>query len=150
MNANKKTFSLKQGDVSRQWVLIDAAEATLGRVASAAAKQLIGKQKVSYTPHIDGGNFVVVINAGQIKLSGNKAAQKRYYSHSGYPGGLKTLSFDQVMAKDPAKVLVAAVRGMLPKNKLADGRLARLKVFSGEGHSHEAQKPVKLKVQQVK
>ncbi|RWZ79579.1 MAG: 50S ribosomal protein L13 [Candidatus Chaera renei] len=141
---NGKTFSLKSSEVSREWVLIDAASATLGQVAVAAAKQLVGKHKPSYTPHIDDGNFVVVINAGLVQLTGNKAAQKTYYRHSGYPGGLKELTFDQMMAKDPVKVITEAVRGMLPKNKLAAGRLRRLRVFVGQDHSHEAQKPSKI------
>ena len=141
-----KTFSLKPADVTRKWVVLDAAEAPLGRVATKAAKHLIGKHKPTYTAHVDGGDYVIIVNASQTILTGNKADSKTYYRHSGFPGGIKSQGFTDAIAQDPSKVITAAIRGMLPKNKLIDDRLKRLKVYAGADHTHEAQKPIKIGV----
>lgn len=141
-----KTFSLKSSQVDRKWVMIDASEAPLGRVATVIATRLSGKYKPTYTPHIDDGDYVVVINADKLVVTGNKETEKTYYRHSGFPGGIKERSLKEAKQLDPAKVIVAAVKGMLPKNKLAAERLSRLRVFTGEQHGHEAQKPVKIGV----
>lgn len=146
MNVAKKTFSQKPADVQRKWLLIDASESTLGRVASLAAERLIGKDKPSFTPHVDGGDFVVIVNAANVGITGSKMEQKKYYRHTGYPGGIKEKSLGEVMENNPADAIAAAVKGMLPKNKLMDGRMARLKIYAGAEHNHEAQKPVKIGV----
>lgn len=135
------TFSQKPADVTRKWYVIDASEASLGRVATRAASLLLGKSKPSITPHVDGGDFVIIINADKLVVSGNKTKDKKYYHHSGYPGGLRTRSMQEVMDESSDIVLTKAIRGMLPVNKLRDGRLARLKVYPGAEHRHEAQKP---------
>jgi large subunit ribosomal protein L13 len=141
-----KTFSQKSAEVTRKWIVLDASEAPLGRVATVAAKHLIGKYKPTYTPHVDGGDYVIVVNAAKLVVTGEKTTNKKYYSYSGFPGGLREASLGNVLAKDPAKVIQAAVSGMLPKNKLASPRMLRLKVYAGEAHNHEAQKPVKMGV----
>lgn len=141
-----KTFSLKQADISRNWILIDATEAPLGRLATLIASRLIGKYKPTYTPHVDDGDYVVVINASQLVVTGNKEEAKTYYRHSGFPGGLKERSLKEVRELDPAKIIEKAVKGMIPKNKLSPERLARLRVFAGAEHAHTAQQPVKLEV----
>lgn len=141
-----KTFSAKPTDVSRRWILIDAAAAPLGRTATTIATYLTGKNKPIYTPHIDCGDYVVVVNAAKVKVSGNKMLDKKYYRYSGFPGGLSEASLAEKLAKDPASVIELAVKGMLPKNKLAPARLARLRVFADEDHGHEAQKPEKVEV----
>ncbi|MDR0887501.1 MAG: 50S ribosomal protein L13 [Candidatus Nomurabacteria bacterium] len=142
-----KTFSAKPAEIERQWFLIDAAEsATLGRLATEIAKLLMGKGKVTFTSHVDNGDFVVLVNASQIKVTGNKETDKKYYRHSGYVGNLKTESLMEMREKYPERIVIEAVRGMLPKNKLIDGRLARLKVFAGAEHAHEAQTPKKVEV----
>lgn len=131
-----KTYQSKPAEVKRNWHLIDAKGVVLGKLAVEAATKLMGKNKVSYTPHVDGGDFVVVINAKDVAVTGNKINDKMYYSHSGIPGGFKELTFAQVMAKNPADVIVHAVKGMLPKNKQQDRRMARLKVFAGSEHAY--------------
>lgn len=141
-----KTFSLKQADISRKWILIDATEAPLGRLATLIASRLIGKYKPTYTPHVDDGDYVVVINASQLVVTGDKEEAKTYYRHSGFPGGLKERSLKEVRELDPAKIIEKAVKGMIPKNKLSPERLARLRVFAGTEHAHTAQQPVKLEV----
>lgn len=141
-----KTFSLKAGDVSRNWTLIDASEAPLGRVATVIANRLIGKYKPTYTPSMDDGDYVVVINADQLVMTGNKADTKTYYRHSGFPGGIKERSLQEVKNIDSTKAVVAAVKGMLPRNKLHAERMKRLRVFPGDVHEHAAQKPVKVEV----
>lgn len=141
-----KTFSIKPSEVTRQWVLIDATEAPLGRIATTAAKRLIGKHKPTYTPHIDGGDYVVIINAKKLIVTGDKSTSKTYYRHSGFPGGITETTLAEQLTKDPAQVVIAAVRGMLPKNKLAAGRLARLKVFPSSEHTHTPQQPLKIEV----
>jgi len=132
-----KTHSVKENEITRSWYLIDAKEQTLGRLATKIASLLTGKNKPYFVPHLDCGDYVVVINASQVKVSGRKAQQKKYYHYSGYPGGLKEISFPQQVAKDSAKVIRHAVAGMLPKNKLRDRRLARLKIFAGEEHLYK-------------
>ncbi|HJM04082.1 MAG TPA: 50S ribosomal protein L13 [Candidatus Saccharimonadaceae bacterium] len=143
---NAKTFSQKTADVSREWYLIDASSAPLGRTATQIANYLIGKSKPTYTPHVDNGDYVVVINAAKAVVTGNKETDKIYYRHSGFPGGIKDASLQQVREKFPERIIEAAVKGMIPSNKLADGRLGRLKVFAGEEHAHTAQTPKKVEV----
>lgn len=141
-----KTYSAKPSDVTRRWVLIDAAEAPLGRVATTIATYLTGKNKPIYTPHIDCGDYVVVVNAANLKVTGNKLEQKKYYSYSGFPGGIKEINLKDKLSKDSASVIEAAVKGMLPKNKLVSARLARLRVFENEDHTHAAQQPEKVSI----
>lgn len=145
-----KTYSAKPTDVKREWYLVDASETTLGRLASRTAQLLTGKGKPMFTPHIDTGDYVVVINADKLIVTGNKLEEKKYYRHSQYPGSLKETKLRHKLAADPVSVVEEAVRGMLPKNKLSKGRLQRLKVYSGEEHQHEAQKPKKLSVKEGK
>lgn len=141
-----KTYSAKPTDVTRKWYVVDASEAPLGRVATQIAVKLTGKDKPMFTKHIDCGDFVIVVNAGQTVVTGKKATDKMYYKHSGFPGGLRELSFNEVMERDATKAMFLAVRGMLPVNKLRDDRLKRLKIYEGAEHNHEAQKPEKLSV----
>lgn len=143
---NTKTYSQKPSEITRKWVLIDAESAPLGRVAAQIAKYLIGKYKPTYTPHIDGGDYVVVINSDKLVVTGDKETAKTYYRHSGFPGGIKDASLAEMRTKDSTKVIYAAVKGMLPKNKLVDERLKRLKVYAGEEHAHTAQQPKKVEV----
>lgn len=144
---NPKTFSQKGDDINRHWYLIDAASAPLGRVATEIAKYLIGKAKPTYTPHIDNGDYVVVINAAKTVVTGDKETGKVYYRHSGFPGGIKDATLAEVREKAPERIIEAAVKGMLPKNKLSADRMARLRVFAGEEHTHTAQTPKKVEVQ---
>ncbi|HEU5187341.1 MAG TPA: 50S ribosomal protein L13 [Candidatus Saccharimonadales bacterium] len=142
-----KTYSQKTAEVTRKWLLVDASEGTLGRVATTIAKYLIGKYKPTYTAHVDGGDFVVVVNAANLVVTGDKMEDKKYYHHSGFPGGIKERSLKEQLVRDPAKPIIDAVAGMLPKNKLLDGRLKRLKVYAGPDHTHAAQVPVKVEVE---
>jgi large subunit ribosomal protein L13 len=141
-----KTFNLKAVNPMRTWVLLDASEAPLGRIATIAATRLTGKYKPTYTPHMDDGDCVIIINAAKTVVTGSKASDKMYYHHSGFPGGIKAKNFTQALEKDAAKVVVDAIRGMLPKNKLMSARLQRLKVYTTEQHMHEAQQPTKIGV----
>ena len=136
-----KTFSLKNSEVSRDWVVFDASGKILGRFATKIADKLRGKDKPTFTPHVDGGDFVVVINADKIKVTGNKAEQKKYYKHSLYPGGLKEKSYKEVLESTPERIIENAVKGMLPKNKLGKSIIKKLKVYSGSEHPHESQNP---------
>jgi len=136
-----KTFSLKNTEVSRDWVLFDASDKILGRFATKIADKLRGKDKPTFTPHVDGGDFVVVINADKVKVTGNKAEQKKYYKHSLYPGGLKEKSYKEVLESTPERIIENAVKGMLPKNKLGKSIIKKLKVYSGSEHPHESQNP---------
>jgi large subunit ribosomal protein L13 len=136
-----KTFSAKPSDVIRKWYVIDASEAPLGRVATKAATLLTGKGKPQFTQHIDTGDFVVIVNAANLKVTGQKLTDKKYYRHSGYPGGLHEASLKEVLENNPERAMKEAIRGMLPVNKLRDGRLARLKIYAGAEHNHAAQKP---------
>lgn len=144
--SNPKTYSAKPSDVTRKWYVIDASEAPMGRVATRAATLLTGKEKPMFTHHIDTGDYVIIVNAAQTVVTGKKAADKMYYKHSGFPGGLTELTFNEVMEKDPTKALHHAIRGMLPVNKLRDERLKRLKIYAGAEHQHEAQKPEAISI----
>ncbi len=141
-----KTYSQKPSEVTRRWLLIDASEAPVGRVATQIAKYLIGKYKPTYTPHIDGGDYVVVINAKDAVFTGEKETDKKYYRHSGFPGGIKDATVAEVREKFPERLIEAAVKGMLPKNKLSPERMKRLKIFAGSDHAHTAQTPEKVEV----
>lgn len=141
-----KTFSLKSGDVNHNWVLIDASSAPLGRVATFIASRLTGKYKPTFTPSMDDGDYVVVINTDQIVVTGDKEEAKEYHHYSGFPSGMKTRSLKEVRERNSGAIITAAVKGMLPKNKLAAERLKRLRVFPGSEHGHTAQKPVTLEV----
>lgn len=137
-----KTYSAKPLEVERKWYLIDAEGKTLGRLASLVANLLRGKHKPQYTPHIDTGDFVIIINAEKIKVTGKKETDKKYYHHTGYPGGLKTVSFKDLMAKNPVAAVEKSIKGMLPHNTLGQEQFNKLKVYAGSEHPHEAQKPV--------
>jgi len=141
-----KTFSQKPADVTRRWILIDAKDATLGRLSTEIAKYLTGKYKPTFTPHVDSGDYVVVVNAAEVALSGDKETAKKYYRHSGFPGGIKDATVKDVRATRPERIIEAAVKGMIPKNKLAAERMARLRIFAGNEHAHTAQKPEKVEV----
>lgn len=145
-----KTYSAKPSDVTREWYVIDASTAPLGRVATQIATLLTGKGKPQFTAHIDCGDNVIVINAANVQVTGDKLEKKIYYRHSHYPGGLKETPLKEQLDKDPIEVIVHAVRGMLPVNKLRDARLARLKVYAGTDHKHEAQKPKTITVKEGK
>lgn len=134
-----KTFIQKKEEIVREWLEYDATGRVLGRLATEIAQKLIGKHKVTYTPHNDGGDYVVVINAEKIEVTRNKADKKIYYHHSGYPGGLKQRTFAEMIEKNPAKVLELAVKNMLPKNRLRDPRMARLKIIVGNKHPYQSQ-----------
>ena len=140
-----KTYSQKSSEIKRDWWVIDAGSMPLGKLAVVIADKLMGKSKVTYTPHIDGGDYVVVTNAKNIVVTGNKMVAKKYYHHSGFPGGMRELKLEEVIEKDPSRAIVEAVKGMLPKNKLAADRLARLRVFEGPEHTHAAQNPKEIK-----
>jgi large subunit ribosomal protein L13 len=140
-----KTYSQKSAEIKREWWIIDASTMPLGKLAVVIADKLMGKSKVTYTPHIDNGDYVVVINAKDIVVTGDKMVQKKYYRHSGYPGGIKELKLEEVLEKEPARAIREAVKGMMPKNKLAADRLARLRVFAGSEHAHTAQSPKEIK-----
>lgn len=136
-----KTYSAKPTDVVRTWYVLDASEAPLGRLSTHVATLLIGKGKTQFTKHIDCGDYVIVINAAKTVTTGNKSNSKKYYHHSGYPGGLTEVNLSDKLQKDPTSIIKQAVRGMLPVNKLRDGRLMRLKIYADSEHNHEAQKP---------
>ena len=141
-----KTFSPKAKDIEREWWVIDAADKALGRLAAQVANLLMGKHKPIYAPHIDTGDYVVVINAAKVKVTGKKAEQKIYYRHSGYPGGLKSPSFKEVFSRKPARVVELAVKGMLPNNRLGRTMFKKLKVYPGNEHPHQAQVGKKVMV----
>ncbi|MCH2356060.1 MAG: 50S ribosomal protein L13 [Pseudomonadales bacterium] len=136
-----KTYSAKPHEVEQKWLLVDAEGQTLGRMATAIATRLRGKHKAEYTPHVDTGDFVVVINADKVTVTGNKAKDKIYYSHSGFPGGLKSISFEKLLEKAPERVIKLAVKGMLPRNSLGRAMFKKLKVYAGAEHPHTAQQP---------
>lgn len=139
-----KTFSPKPADLSHEWYVIDVSGQTLGRVATLVATRLMGKHKATFAAHTDGGDNIVVINAAKIKVTGNKLEDKKYYHHSGYPGGMREQTLADLMERDPNQAIVHAVRGMLPKNRLLDDRLRRLKVYAGSEHAHAGQTPKQL------
>jgi large subunit ribosomal protein L13 len=134
-----KTYSIKAGEIDRQWHVIDASGKTLGRLASEVAVILMGKDKPTFSNHINVGDYVVVINAAKIKVTGNKDKQKMYYSHSNYPGGLRTVSYSDMLNKNPEKIITSAVKGMIPRNRLGRQIMSRLKVYEGDEHPHQAQ-----------
>ncbi len=141
-----KTYSAHPGEVPHNWLLVDAEGQTLGHMASAIATRLRGKHKPEYTPHVDTGDFVVVINADKVRVTGRKATGKVYHTHSGYPGGLKSLTFEQLLEKSPERVVRLAVRGMMPRNRLGRAMLKKLKVYAGGEHPHSAQQPQTLEL----
>ena len=146
MVVNSKTYSQKPSEVTRRWILIDASQAPMGRVATQVAKYLIGKYKPTYTAHIDGGDYVVVINAKDAVFTGNKEDDKKYYRHSGFPGGIKDATVSEVREKYPERLVQAAVKGMLPKNKLSPERMKRLRVFQGADNTQAAPSHEKLEI----
>tara|TARA_Y100000588_G_scaffold2458_1_gene3490 strand:- start:524 stop:961 length:438 start_codon:yes stop_codon:yes gene_type:complete len=139
-----KTQSFKQSDIEQSWILVDAKDKTLGRLASALASRLRGKHRPEYTPNADLGDYIVVINANKINVTGDKLNQKKYFKHSGYPGGIKSKSLDKVIENTPEDAIRMAVKGMLPKNKLGKKMLTKLKVYRDNDHPHQAQNPNKL------
>ena len=141
-----KTFSAKKEEVKRDWLLVNASGETLGRLATKVAMILRGKHKPIYTPHVDTGDFVVIINAEKINLTGKKMENKRYYHHTGYPGGIKSITVKDMLKKEPKNVIKFAVKGMLPKNPLGRMMIKKLKVYSGEEHPHQAQNPKQIKI----
>ncbi len=141
-----KTFSATPATIRRDWWLVDARGKVLGRLASEVAKRLRGKHKPDYTPHMDTGDFIVVVNAKEVRVTGAKAKNKPYYNHSGYPGGLKTTTFEKLVQKAPGRVIERAVKGMLPKGPLGREMFRKLKVYAGAQHRHEAQKPQPLEL----
>ena len=142
-----KTYYAKPGEVQREWLLVDATDKTLGRLASEVAQILRGKNKPTYTPHVDTGDFVIVVNCDKIKVTGSKATDKVYVRYSGYPGGLKQETFAEAMAKHPERVIRHAVKGMLPHNRLGAKMLKKLKVYAGPDHPHAAQQPRKIELE---
>ena len=143
-----KTYSAKPGEIAREWYLVDAEGQTLGRLATQIADTLRGKRKPQFTPHVDTGDFVIVVNAEKIHVTGNKLDQKMYYRHSGYPGGIRSRSLREQLDRRPNEVIRTAVRGMLPKNRLARKQLTKLKVYTGPEHPHESQSPKPLNLEQ--
>lgn len=141
-----KTISAKPETVKRDWYVVDAAGKTLGRMAAEIAYRLRGKHKPEYTPHVDTGDYIVVINASQVRVTGNKARDKMYHRHTGYPGGLKSVNFTQLMEKAPERVIESAVKGMLPRGPLGRAMFRKLKVYAGNEHPHAAQQPQELNI----
>jgi large subunit ribosomal protein L13 len=141
-----KTYTVRRGDIKREWYVVDAQGKTLGRLASEIAKILRGKHKPIYMPHLDCGDYVIVVNAEKVRVTGKKLDQKFYYRHSGYPGGLKSINLRDQLQKHPTRVLEAAVRGMLPKNRLGRAMIKKLKVYAGGSHPHQAQQPKALEL----
>jgi large subunit ribosomal protein L13 len=139
-----KTVSIKPAAVSRDWYVVNAEGLTLGRLATQIAHRLRGKHKPEYTPHVDTGDYIVVVNAEKVQVSGNKAQDKRYYHHTGYPGGLRSMSFEQVVDYAPERTIEFAVKGMLPKGPLGRAMYTKLKVYAGNEHPHQAQQPQEL------
>jgi large subunit ribosomal protein L13 len=141
-----KTFSAKADEIQREWFIIDAEDVILGRMATEIAKRLRGKHKPEFTPHVDTGDYIVVINAEKVAVTGNKMKQKTYYKHTGYVGNLKSITLEKQLIKHPELVIETAVKGMLPKNSLGRTMYRKLKVYAGSEHPHEAQQPIKLEV----
>ena len=141
-----KTYSAKPGSVEKNWFLVDANGKTLGRMASAIAARLRGKHKPEFTPHVDTGDYIVVVNAAQVRVTGNKAKGKIYHAHTGHPGGMRSVSFEKMLEKTPCRVIEFAVKGMLPKNPLGRAMALKLKVYPGAEHPHAAQQPQALEI----
>jgi large subunit ribosomal protein L13 len=144
-----RTYTPKPGEVQRDWYVVDATDVVLGRLASQVATLLRGKHKPTFAPHVDGGDFVIVINADKVALSGNKRESKLAYRHSGYPGGLRSVAYGELLEKNPERAVEKAVRGMLPKNSLGRQQLGKLKVYRGAEHPHAAQQPKPFEITQV-
>ena len=144
MSKKNQTFSARAKDVAQKWYLVDASDKVLGRLATSVAKVLRGKNKSIFTPHVDTGDFVVVVNAEKIKITGNKAKQKTYFRHSGYPGGAKTFTFEKMLEKNPERIIREAVWGMMPKGRLGAKLIKKLKIYVGTSHPHKAQNPTVL------
>ncbi|GAA4417768.1 50S ribosomal protein L13 [Georgenia halophila] len=144
-----RTYSPKPGDVTKSWYVIDATDVVLGRLATQVAALLRGKHKPTFAPHVDNGDFVIIINADKVALTGNKREKKIAYRHSGYPGGLKTKSYTELLERFPERAVEKAVRGMIPKNSLGRAQLSKLKVYAGAEHPHHAQKPQTFEITQV-
>jgi large subunit ribosomal protein L13 len=144
-----RTYTPKPADVERQWHVIDATDVVLGRLASQVATLLRGKHKPIFAPHLDTGDFVIIINAGKVALSGKKLEQKKAYRHSGYPGGLRSMSYGDLMEKHPERAVEKAIKGMLPKNTLGRQMFSKLKVYTGPEHPHQAQQPVPYDIKQI-
>lgn len=141
-----KTFSAKPSDITRKWLIVDAEGKTLGRIATEIARVLRGKHKPEYTPHMDLGDYVIVVNASKVRVTGNKVNDKIYYRHTGYPGGIRGQNFKKLVADHPDRVIELAVKGMLPKNSLGRAMYKKLKVYATESHPHEAQQPEMMKI----
>jgi len=141
-----KTFSAKAGEINHDWFVVDAADKTLGRLASEIAHRLRGKHKPEYTPHVDTGDYIVVINAEKIRVTGAKSKDKIYHHHTGYPGGIKSISFEKLIEKAPERVIQGAVKGMLPRNPLGRAMMKKLRIFAGPEHTHQAQQPQPLDI----
>lgn len=141
-----KTFSAKPETVKRDWYVVDATGKTLGRLATEIARRLRGKHKAEYTPHVDTGDYIIVVNASKVHVTGRKATDKMYHHHTGFPGGIKSISFDKLIDKAPERVIETAVKGMLPKNPLGRAMFRKLKVYGGAEHRHEAQQPKPLEI----
>ena len=143
-----KTISAKATEINRDWYMIDASDKVLGRLATEVARRLRGKHKAEFTPHVDTGDYIIVTNAEKIRVTGNKFKDKTYYTHSGYPGGLKSMSFEKLQEKNPARIIELAIKGMLPKNTLGREMYRKLKVYAGSEHPHEAQQPKLLEIEE--
>ncbi|OGV33038.1 MAG: 50S ribosomal protein L13 [Legionellales bacterium RIFCSPHIGHO2_12_FULL_35_11] len=143
-----KTLSAKSHEVKRDWFIVDANDKILGRLATEIARRLRGKHKAEYTPHVDTGDYIVVTNVEKLRVTGRKFKDKMYYHHSGFPGGIKEISFEKLQAKQPAKILERAVKGMLPKNSLGRDMYHKLKIYVGGEHPHAAQQPKELKIEE--
>lgn len=141
-----KTYSAKKETAKHNWYVVDATDKTLGRMATEIANRLRGKHKPEFTPHVDTGDYVVVVNAEKVRVTGNKSTDKMYYHHTGFPGGIKSISFDKLIDKAPERAIQSAVKGMMPKNKLSRAMLAKLKVYAGNEHPHQAQQPQLLEL----
>lgn len=141
-----KTFSAKPETVERDWYIVDAEDKTLGRLSTEIARRLRGKHKPIYTPHVDTGDYIVVINAEKVRVTGNKTTDKMYHHHTGYPGGLKSISFEKLIERAPERIIETAVKGMLPKNPLGRAMFKKMKVYAGTEHPHAAQQPITLDV----
>ena len=141
-----KTYSAKAKDVHQDWYVVDATNKTLGRLAAEIAHRLRGKHKAEYTPHVDTGDYIVVVNCEKVRVTGNKATDKMYYHHTGYPGGIRSASFEKLIDKAPERVLQRAVKGMLPRNPLGRAMFSKLKVYAGNEHPHAAQQPQPLNI----
>lgn len=141
-----KTYTAKKETARHNWYLVDATDKTLGRLATSVANHLRGKHKAEFTPHVDTGDYVVIVNADKVRVTGNKARDKQYYHHTGYPGGIKSISFEKLIVKAPERVIESAVKGMMPKNRLSRAMMGKLKIYAGGDHPHAAQQPKMLEV----